>query len=667
MIKKVYSAVIILSLATPALAFAADDTEIHGVIELGVRGVDMDDNLNSAKFEEFRDRDDGVIGQVELTTRKGAYHFSLDAENPGTDDQSFELKGGEYGSFKYNFIYDEMPHNYSYDAKSFYSGLGTNNLVEAGNPADVSTWTTFDYKTEHKKYGGSVEVSLNSPFYISVGAQRREVEGTRPYSVRENVEVPEPIDYTTDDLNLKVGYADKTFSASVSGYMSSFDNNNNFLHWGDPSVGDTDTELDVLAPDNDYTKVAADLSWRDLPFRSVLALGASYSNLDNSYTTGDVSVTDYSLGTAVTNLNRTTFEGDIDYTTLSFALSSRPTAKMDTRIYYRYLDRDNDSTVISYGATTNAEELLSYEKDTAGIDIGYRLPNKTKLGLGYEYMNLDRSTAITDPDPDNRYDSPTSTTDDTFYVQLKNSSLDWVTAKLRYKRLERDSDHTPTHDPTQNAERYDLADKSMDEWKVNFDFYPMDRLDLGLEFAYRDSDFDPVLSGRTDDKRQQVYADFVWRAHKKLSLSGFIGFETSESDALHVGGDDHISSIDDDFWTYGLAATVPASDKLTINLSWQYQKSDGSVDFASLEAPAVTYVNITESDDYTKQQLEAKASYAIDPKWKMTVGYLYEKLEYSDINYANYQYIVGTDYYSGAYANQDYEANVGYLTVSYGF
>lgn len=662
MIKKVYSVAIILSFATPALVFASDITEVHGVIELGVQGVDMDDDLNSAKFEEFQDRDDGVVGQVELAAQKGGYHFSLDAENLGADDQSFNLQGGEYGNFKYKFKYSEMPHNYSYDAKSFYSGLGTNNLVLSGNPADVTTWTTFDYRTDQKNYGGSLEISLNSPFYVTIGAERRQVDGTRPYSLRENIEAPEPISHTTDDLNLKVGYAGKTFSASVTGYVSSFDSDYNFLNWDSPSSGTP--QVDVLAPDSDYTKLAADLSWRGLPLRSVVAVGASYANLDSSF-----SVSDNMFDTTGLALNSTTFEGDIGYTSLSLALNSRPMDKLDTKIYYRYLDKENDSTVINYDAThDNAAELISYEKDTIGIDIDYRLPGKTKLGAGYEYMNIDRSTALPNQTADNRYDDPTSITDDTLYLQVKNSALDWLTAKIRYKRLERDSDHTASYDPTINASRLDVSDKTMDEWKASFEFYPIDRLDLGLDFTLKNSDYDDVVSGRTDDKRQQVYADFVWRAVKELSISGFAGYETAEADTLHLGGDDHISTVDDDFWTYGLAANVPVNDKLTFNLSWQYQKSDGTVNFASLD-PLISYVNIEESDDYTKQQLEAKATYAIDPKLKMTLGLLYEKLKFNDINYANYQYedTNGGDYYSGAYANQDYEANVAYLTVSYAF
>ena len=129
----------------------------------------------------------------------------------------------------------------------------------------------------------------------------------------------------------------------------------------------------------------------------------------------------------------------------------------------------------------------------------------------------------------------------------------------------------------------------------------------------------------------------------------------------------YTQKINDDFWTYGLAANVSATDKLSFNLSWQYQESDGEVNFGN-NVTGTPLEDIKHSDDYTKKQLAAKAIYAIDPKLKMTLGYLYEKFEYQDANYQNYTNVVDSAfYYSGLYANPDYEANVGYLMASYGF
>jgi len=694
--KKIYSAVIVLSLAVPALAAATDENkaEVNGTVELGVRGVGT--NGDKARFQEFRDAREGFIGGMQVDALKGAYHLELDALNPGADDQSFQLKGGEYGNFKYKFNYNEMTHNYGFDAITPYTGIGTQTLVRVATPTDTSTWTKFDYAVDHKSYGGELELSLHSPFYVTFGAEKREQTGLRPYSAltyrnggtRNYVELPEPISNSTDNLNMKAGYLGESITASVSGTLSSFKNDNKYFQGNFETFTNTASDNNVvLAPDNDYYRIAGDLSWRDLPLGSTLATGLSHANLNNSFSATDVYGANTATILAATPfsgaLNRTTFDGDIDYTNASIVLSSHPLDKLDTKIYYNYLERNNKSSFISYGAasalTNNAKELLSYEKNTAGIDLGYRLPNKNKLEAGYEYLKIDRSTALpayTAAGNFYRYANPESTTDDSVYVGLKNSALDWLTAKIRYKRLERNSDLNidGVVAPTIYTTRFDATDKTMDEWKLSFDFYPVDSLDLGVNYTYAHNDYDWNNSSRNDDKRQNVYFDATWRAAKAFSLNGFVGFEKTDIDVNHrttlALTPDRAEKTHDDFWTYGLAANLEATDKLTLNLSWQYEKSDGAVDFTQLAA--TTYTNVTESDDYTKKRLEAKAIYAIDPKLKMTLGYLYEKLDYSDQGYLNYTNLVAGggpngDYLSGLYANPNYEANIGYVMVAYGF
>jgi len=684
MIKKISTTLLVLSLVAPAVAVAeGDEFDVWGFVEGGVQGVDISSN-NSAKFVEYRDIDDGFIGTLQLDALKDTYFFQMDAVNPGLDDQAIDVKGGSYGSFKYNLYYDEMPHNYSFNAKSFYQGLGTNRLVLPDDPELLTTtdnWTIFDYAVQHKKYGGELGFSLRSPFYVSAGVERREQEGTRPFSVRENIEVPLPVSYETDNLNLKTGYLGENISVALTGYVSSFENDNKFLLW-DNLAGDPQNA--VLDPDNDFSKLAADFSWRHLPLKSTLAVAGSYANLSNSFSTNDVNF-DAATLPAGGVLNRTTFEGDIDYLTFSTAVVSMPLEKLDSKLYYNFVEKDNDSSRISYNLEEgdNFKELLSYDKHTAGIDLGYRLPHRTKAYAGYEYENIERSTPLPafaeNPTPPEvevyRYDNPESTTNNTLYAKLKNNSLDWLTAQLKYKHLERDSDYTGIYDPYNNfgVIRFDAANKSMDEVKLGFEVHPLDRLDVGLDLTYQINDYDNNRETITDDERKNVYLDVAWRAYKKATISAFVGFEFTDTEANRITElqDDTVYAhlVDDNFWTYGLALHVPdVVDKLSLKFSWQYQKSDGSIKFDNSLGVIGPLVNIDESDDYVKKTFEAKAIYAFDPKLSLTVGYLFEQFDYSDIAFANYQFILPTgDFYSGAYFDQNYRANVGYVLLAYKF
>jgi MtrB/PioB family decaheme-associated outer membrane protein len=670
-----------LLLIPTASSLAADDADVSGSLELGIRGVDDPDN--SAKFQEYRDLDDGVFGKMFLNYFKGSYFFGVEGENIGQDDQYYLLEGGSYGKFKYSFFYDEIPHNLSFDAKSFYSGIGTNNLtINVKDTGNEASWNTFDYSVDRKKYGTDIEVSLDSPFFVNVGVNREEKDGLKPLgsgSFSGQVEMPAPVDYDTDNLTIAGGYRSTEIMFKVSGMISSFNNENKFISWTNPFLGIN--EVNTLPPDNDYGKIAANLTWRKLPMMSTLLISSSYSDLSN-----DISINELNMSMPA-GLNQPTFDGDISYTSLSVSFVSLPTEQLDTRVFYDYLDKDNDSSIIQYIGGGNATHIFDYNKHNLGVDANYDLAMQTKLSAGYEYMKIDRR---------NRPDAE-SNTDNVLFLKAKNTSLDFMTAKLEYTFLNRNSDEN--HDLTgvsifdaenivQHVQRFDTTSKKKNEIKIVLEIYPVDNLDLGLEYTYANNDYKNVILGRTEDKGHELYVDLMWRASQIFNLSGFAGYESYKADSNHYnfragagtppqaadptindGNPDSYrwtQSLDDNFWTVGLMGQMPLmKERLMLSLSWQYQKSDGETDFTTEGTTPLLPIN--QSEDYDITTVEAKALYAVTEDLDLTLGYLYEKSKYEDLQYLGYEYQPPGSYLTGAYADHDYEAHVGYLTARYNF
>jgi hypothetical protein len=317
---------------------------------------------------------------------------------------------------------------------------------------------------------------------------------------------------------------------------------------------------------------------------------------------------------------------------------------------------------------------LSYDRDTVGFDLGYRLPNKTKVAAGYEYQKIDRST----PDAysfniamvqTGYLQLRQNTVDQTGYLQLKNSALEWLTAKVGYTHTNRDTGEIGPGYQTFFA----YQDQASDALKLGFDLYPMDRLDLGLNYAYKKIDYDNAIKSRTGDTRQSTYLDAAYHMYGRATFSGSAGYETVETDTNGINDpSDYTQTTDDTYWFCGLAANIRGllNYRLTLDFSAQYQKSDGEIDFSN-DTTGDNLQNITESDDYTKKTFEAKGTYALAAKTEVTAGYIYEKLQYADFGYNNFQNILSDGTvrfnYSGLYADQSYEANIGYLTVKYGF
>lgn len=674
-----------LLLFPAAGSLAADGGEVSGSVELGVRAVD--ENETGAKFLEYRDLDDGLFGNLFLSYYMGSYFFEVLGRNIGLDDQFYLLEGGDFRNFDYSFFYDEIPHNLSFDAITPYSGIGSNNLtLNLADPTLMEGWQTFDYTIERKKYGAEISASMGSPFFVQIGADRMEKEGVKPLgtgSFSGSVEIPEPVDYTDDSFSIAGGYTADQLTFKVTGTLSSFENDNKFVSWQNPFLGIT--EINTLSPDSDYGKIAANLAWRGLPMMSSLLVSGSYANLSNEIMVNEI-------GIAITDeLNRTTFDGDISTADFSAAFVSRPLAALDTKLFYKYLDRENDSSVIETRHplheqeappdSTNEPFLLEYTKHNLGIDANYNLGMETVAGFGYEFMDVDR---------DNRPDAE-SNTDNLIYARIRNASLDIMSAKLQYTFLNRDTDTdfdltgiTPFDSAfiQQFVQRFDYTDKQRHEVELALEFMLTENLDLGLDYTYVDNDYDDVVLGRTKDKGHEFYADLMWRASRMLMLNGFAGYETYEADSNHYNfspgqiADPRIDDgnpasfrwtqqLDEDFWTVGVLAQVPLmNDRLKLSLSWEYQQSDGENTFTSDGRPLT---DIDDSVDYDIITVEAKGVYDLTDVFDVTLGYIYEKSELDDLQFIGYDFQPSGALLSGAYADHDYEAHVGYLTVRYKF
>ncbi len=58
-----------------------------------------------------------------------------------------------------------------------------------------------------------------------------------------------------------------------------------------------------------------------------------------------------------TNQNLSNFDGKIKTTSANVAWNASPMAQLDTRVYYNYYDRSNESTAVSYRAASQGTQL----------------------------------------------------------------------------------------------------------------------------------------------------------------------------------------------------------------------------------------------------------------------------------------------------------------------
>lgn len=705
---------------------------------VGVSGIAIsEDSQDASKLNEYRDLSPGGAGVFDIQGRGSRYFFDGFGENIGRDDMYLDFRGGAYGQFKYRIYSDWLRHNYGFGpdgGRTPYINPGQNNLTffspspAARANSNVPPWTSFDFRTFRKDTGGNFEFSGGSPWYARLDANEvrqtgiNKVDsaalGTSPGN--GFIDLPYPVDYVTRTLAAEAGYQSPRGHLSVSYTYSKFQNENVLLNFQNSFFGNG-FDTATFAPDNDYMRIGLSGVLRQLPMSSSLSGRLAYSKVTNSANMlGAVLNTAGSPALVPTNPSSSNFDGKVENTTAQFGLSSLPMRNLDTRLYYNYYKRENDSSEITFQTLTaglacftagttgpgNVNVFCSgdrqgYTKHNPGFEVGYRFNRENRLSGGYDYLQTEREGR---PDSD-------ETRDNRFFIQWANSTFETVSARFKYQYLQRRSDFL-----TDNAgfdanspfylERFnrafDVSNVDQNMIKVFVDWTPMPFLDLGLEAAYKKNDYKGNTLGRTKDDRQEYYASLSWGDPSVFRVTLFGDIEFVQYDSYHrtvstvaangactaaapncfdpntapnASNFNWGSTLDNTNWMIGVGADWPLMPRLIMKASAIIGKNDGSADFQpqtlASGSPAANLPPINTYDNTTRTSFVLRAVWLADKNWELSGGYAYERYKYDDLQFENYQYVVGTgtttSYLSGMYAFQDYKANILFGTVRYKF
>ena len=122
--RQIFLSVFLFGLFSLSPAFAEEqENKFSG--EIGATGTLVHVLGNDAKFNEYRDIRNGVYGDVKVKYDDDKYYVDFYSRNMFYDTQQYNLEGGKWGAFKFNINYNEIPHNFTYDARTLYSGAGT--------------------------------------------------------------------------------------------------------------------------------------------------------------------------------------------------------------------------------------------------------------------------------------------------------------------------------------------------------------------------------------------------------------------------------------------------------------------------------------------------------------------------------------------------------------
>lgn len=322
-------AMLALLLLAPVSA-AAQDSGYSLFLQLGVQGVDLDDRPAAAKFEEYRDVQDGFVLRelrFDWLTAESPWSVGLDARDLGEDDEQVGLSLRNAGRLRFQASWDRTPHLFSRNAVVIHSIDGGNLLL---NPAvrsaleanpnrtpEILSQIGRPFEVGYRRDTGraALDFALLPSLDLHMGVRHEERLGTSrisngTYIRRQTVEpgtgansfdrerfeprgfeMPQPVDYRSTDYGVATTFHRRAGFFTVGFEGSAFQNHIDTLAWDNPyeaapSVSSSGNDKGRFAhgaidlwPDNTFERFHA-AGGLNLPGRTRLQLNYAVGTME---------------------------------------------------------------------------------------------------------------------------------------------------------------------------------------------------------------------------------------------------------------------------------------------------------------------------------------------------------------------------------------------------
>ena len=203
------------------------------------------------------------------------------------------LRGGMYDVFKAGAYLNDMPHTFSSNAYSPYSGIGGNLLTATfplgalPNPQPPGNWSNFTLGDDRRDAGGYAEWQKNSPWYFRADGNQVTFSGTKVGSAANGtspgngyVDLAFPAEFTTNNWGVEGGYQTSKATFAARWDYSKFENDNETLQWTNPYFGSNRLDTNVPGAGQHVQQVHA-VGQLPRPAVEVGALGALHVGEDD--------------------------------------------------------------------------------------------------------------------------------------------------------------------------------------------------------------------------------------------------------------------------------------------------------------------------------------------------------------------------------------------------
>lgn len=413
----------------------------------------------------------------------------------------------------------------------------------------------------------------------------------------------------------------------------------------------------------------------------------------------------------VNSLPQRQLDGKANVFNLNTTVSSRPVRNLTLTARFRTYDLDNQTARIELPGYARFDGVWE-EIPRISVPYGYR-SERLDTTVGYDFGRLGLEAGYRFSAFHRTFREAERTAENALLLAANLRAADGVILRGSYEKAFRDYDdyeyelseeasfiHAPgevavpvnlfAFSPEHGgppAGRFDQAKKEFDRLTALVQVTPIDKVSVSLSYLYARDNYNPdvddrdTLIGLTRARYDTFSADVDFTPVDRVNLYAFYSRENNQNSqrgrqsAATVSLnplDDWLSEVADKVNSFGGGATFNVlPDKLTLNVSGQYQKVDGFNDITVFPggAPEVSRRavggagDIEDFDDTKLYSVTGEAKYDFHKVWSVAAGVLYQDYKINDANAAvvNYEpaslFLVGND--------GSYRATVGYVRLGY--
>jgi len=441
----------------PVGMLCQDKDADHGSIDFGVRFAtgDVDGRpdlpfqplLRTSQFNEYRDIRDGFyVRRMDIkfdNVLHSKNYVAFQSQSTLYRDQSYLLTYGNYGKYKLQFRYDEIPHIFSNTTETLFSETSAGAWVYPAlirQQLQASTAANLPSLVESQVVGqshlitpqilrkaGTVSFGYKLTPHWGVNAMffRENQIGSRPLGLIMNsspsasassgygTELPEPINYFNNWVRAGIEYGRGSFAMEGDYIGSFFQNNVHTMTWDNPfrltneTITTPLTGRMTLYPDNhaNWLSVAAgtDLS-RYLHFTASISPGWLKQDEPFIPYTSNTAITTCGDGTQACNslsvLPASNLQGDTQTLAMNYTLVTTAWKNIEFKVNYRQYDYNDNTPVNTYtpvqgdasAAVIAGQDNTPYGFNRKDLEFSgvWSFAKKSSVKAGYQAEWMDR-------------------------------------------------------------------------------------------------------------------------------------------------------------------------------------------------------------------------------------------------------------------------------------